>query len=397
MWKLSYSSLDGDSYPDELDPYKILKISYNATPKETKLAFRTNLVNTNRPSTCLAYDMICNSSNYIKKNNIYKVKTKDQFYYVHVGGLEELKIFIENNPSLINKKDNLGRSLLYLASRNGYIDICNYLLQKGAKLNETQNTGSTPLHGASYYGNELVVQLLLQYGANTKIKNNFSNFAMDESKIPSISNNIKKYGDDIINILLNKLNSNNLSNGMRILKKQGIIIGKKILRNRNIQDMSYIKNDWILCWHGTQYNALESIMEKGLIVPGNKLKNGVELEPKENHISRFKPVDKIEDWAKAIFVSPSIFYALDPCYSKNIDSEGEKWGILIETRVKPNSYYERGSTVKKYTLSLNEPENVEYRIPSEQDVIVTSIVFVRRSYIEKNRNYLSISAIFREF
>lgn len=397
-WHISFSSFDENSiYPEELDPYKTLKIPYNATPQQTKLAFRENLVNTNRASTCLAYDMICNNKKYTKNNNKYKVNKKDQFYYVQVGGFDELKSMIENNPSLIHKKDDLGRSLLYLAARNGYIDICNYLLQKGAKINDTQNTGSTPLHGASYYGNELVVHLLLQYGANTKIKNNFSNFAMDESKISSISDNIKKFGEDIINILLDKLNSNNLSNGMRLLKKNGYVIGKKILRNKNIGNISKINNDWILCWHGTHYNALESIMEKGLIIPGTKLKNGVELEPKMNHISRYKPVDEIEDWAKAIFVSPSILYALDTCYSERIYSEGERWGILIETRVKPNSYHSRGSTVRKYVLSENEPKDVEYRIASEKDVIVTSIVFVRCSYLDENRNYLKISSTFRDF
>ena len=62
-------------------------------------------------------------------------------------------------------KDNLGRSLLYLSARNGYLDICKYLLEKGAKVNETQSTGSTPLHAASYYGNKKIVELLLEYGA----------------------------------------------------------------------------------------------------------------------------------------------------------------------------------------------------------------------------------------
>ena len=395
-----YKDFDSENiYPEELDPYKVLKISYKATPKETKLAFRQQLVNTNRSSTCLAYDMICNKNNYIinSNNSKYKVKKKDQFYYTHVGGLEELKNFIEKKPSLINQKDNLGRSLLYLAARNGYIDICNYLLQKGAKINETQNTGSTPLHGASYYGNELVVQLLLQYGANTKIKNNFSNYAMNESKVSSISENIMKFGEDVINILLNKLNDSNLSNGMRLLKKKGIIVGKKIIRNISLQGIPNIGKDWILCWHGTHYNALESIMEKGLLVPGMKLKNGIELEPKDNHISRFKPVDEISDWAKAIFVSPSILYALDGTYSEKIYSEGERWGIILETKIKPNSYYSRGSTVRKYQFSKNEPKDVEYRIASEKDVVVTSIVFARCSYIDNNKDYLNLSSDFKNF
>jgi len=391
---LSLADEEYFDYPEILEPYKVLKIPNNASKQMTKSAFRRNLANTNRSSTCLAYEMICSKEKFTKigEEPKYKVKNKDQFYYVHVGYLEGLKKFVDHDPSLINKKDHMGRSLLYLAARNGYIDICFYLLQKGANINDTQGSGSTPLHGASFYGNDLVVQLLLQYGADTKIKNNFSHYAFDESKNTSISKNIKDFRNDVINILLTKLDKNNLSHGMRLLKKQGKVVGKKILRN-----ISNVYNDWILCWHGTHYNALESIMENGLIAAGTKLKNGIELEPKDNHISRYKPVNEIEDWAKAIFVSPSILYALDTCYSERIYSEGEKWGILIETKVRPNSYFARGSTVKRYKLCQNEPKNVEYRIPSAEDVAVTSIVFARCSYIDNNKNYLNLTSSFKDF
>jgi len=393
QYKLSFADVFFD-YPEILEPYKVLKIPNNATKQATKSAFRRNLSNTNRSSTCLAYEMICSKENFIKvgEEPKYKVKNKDQFYYVHVGCLEGLQKLVDNDPSLIHKKDHFGRSLLYLAARNGYIDICFYLLQKGANINETQGSGSTPLHGASYYGNDLVVQLLLQYGADTNIKNNFSHLAFDESKNKSISKNIQDFKEDVINILLKKLDNNKLSHGMRLLKKQNKVIGKKILRN-----VSNYHSDWILCWHGTHYNALYSIMENGLIAAGTKLKSGIELEPKDNHISRYKPVNEIEDWAKAIFVSPSILYAFDTCYSERIYSEGERWGILIETKVRPNSYFARGSTVKRYKMSENEPQNVEYRIPSAEDVAVISIVFARCSYIDNNKNYLNISSTFNNF
>ena len=62
---------------------------------------------------------------------------------------------------------------------------------------------------------------------------------------------------------------------MRILKRNGNIIGKKILRNQNLNQMKNIKTEWILCWHGTHFNALESIMEVGLVAAGTKLKSGM--------------------------------------------------------------------------------------------------------------------------
>ena len=80
--KLELKNIDYvNKYPEILDPYKVLKISHNPSKKETKLAFKKQLSNTNRSSTCLAYEMICNSTNFIKIDNtfMYKVKKKINF------------------------------------------------------------------------------------------------------------------------------------------------------------------------------------------------------------------------------------------------------------------------------------------------------------------------------
>ena len=79
-----------------------------------------------------------------------------------IGDLSSLKNAIENQKSLLNLKDGLGRSLLYLAARNGYFDLTDYLIKKGININEAQNGGSTALHGAAYYGQEIIVQLLIE-------------------------------------------------------------------------------------------------------------------------------------------------------------------------------------------------------------------------------------------
>ena len=184
---------------------------------------------------------------------------------------------------------------------------------------------------------------------------------------------------------------------MKILKKDEIVVGKKILRNKSLLGMSNIKNDWILCWHGTRYDALESIMKFGLLTPGDKLENGVELQPQENHIGSHNSMGGFKDWAKAVFVSPSILYALDSCYSQSIESGGEKWNILVETKVKPNSYHSHTSTVNTYQLSKYDPVNIEYRIEKSEDVIPISIIFVRYSYIENNKKNLDLTSLFKNF
>ena len=238
---------------------------------------------------------------------------------------------------------------------------------------------------------------MLEYGAQANIKNIYSNYPENESNIPFIVENIKKHKVDIINILYESLIDKSLSFGMKILKKNEIVIGKKILRNKNLKGMTNIKDNWIFCWHGTKFDALESIMKHGLLAPGSKLESGVELEPQKNHIGSHQSMDNFDDWAKAIFVSPSILYALDPCYSQKIDSGGEKWSVLVEVKVRPNSYHQHVSTVSSYQSSKYDPKYIEYRIEKSENAIPTSIVFVRYSYIENNKDVLDITSLFKDF
>jgi len=388
-------NIETNEYPEELNPYQILNIPMNASPQETKMAFSQKLVNSNRSYACLAYDMICNQDNYIRNKSKYKVKVKDEFYYVQVGDYKHLKNLIDKNPSLVHKKDKLNRSLLYLAARNGYLTICNYLIQKGADLNETQSTGSTPLHAASFYRNELIVQLLLNYGANAKLKNMFNHIASYEGPQSQEIITSKKY--DLIDNIFEKLKANNLSDSLQNLPYNGKIIAKKIIKNLNYSNMSDIMNKWITCWHGTNFNALESIMELGLLIPGSPLKNRIRLESKLNHINRKTKYNKVKDWNKAIFVSPSIFYALNETYCERFNYNGEEWGILIETKVAPQSFSTNESTIINYQFLKDEPKDIEYRINSEQNIMVISIVFVNCSLIEKFRNYNDITNIFQNF
>ena len=388
-------NIETNEYPEELDPYQILNIPFNSEIQQTKNAFLRKLSNSNRPYACLAYEMICNRDNYIQNKSNFKVKKKDEFYYVQVGGFKELKELIDKNPSLVNKKDNLQRTLLYLAARNGYLNICSYLIQKGANLNDTQSTGSTPLHAASFYRNELVVQLLLSHGADANVKNMFNNIAFkQESRHQEIIKN-KKF--DLIDNIFGKLNAEQLSDSLQNLPLNGKIIAKKLIKNLNYDNMSIIMNNWITCWHGTNSNALDSIMEMGLLIPGSQLKNGMKLESKLNHINRKTKNITIKDWNKAIFVSPSIFYALNETYSERFNYNDEEWGILIETKVKPQSFSSHESTILNYQFLKNEPKDIEYRINSDKNVMVISIVFVNCSFIKKNQDYNKITNIFQNF
>jgi hypothetical protein len=140
-------------------------------------------------------------------------------------------------------------------------------------------------------------------------------------------------------------------------------------------------------------------MKYGLYPSGSTLEDGTEIKPLPGHVKLKTKVDKFEDWAKAIFVSPSIFYAGHPVYAKKIDSDGITYSVLVETRIKPGTYSEHPPTVVKYAQKNGEPTFVEYRIKviddsnlimrieSEKNVIVTGILFARTDFLQNVKDY----------
>lgn len=388
-----------------VNPFLTLGLPRGASHSQTKKVFREKLIEARndadlRARICLAYDVIVNKDYYdecekdtfkLKKNLIKSWNVA--YYYTVVGNSYNLIKEIEDNPLLLNYKDPLKRNLLYIAARNGHTRICEYLINKGMEINDIQSTGSTPLHGAVYYGQTNVVKLLLNYGAKTNIKNNFNHFPIDEASIDEIKNLLKETEEDPIVNLFNTLKNKNIAKSLIPISSEGNIIAKKITCKLNNLPNNYkfddVNNEWITAWHGTNFTCLESIAEIGLKPAGGALKDGQELKVCISHISREKTVDKIKDWANAIFVSPSIFYCGYPAYAKEISSKNETFRVLVETRVKPKSYYERTSTCPKYVPKIDEPKNLEYRIEpkNEKDVQVVSLTFVKDDFFKKAKNF----------
>ena len=389
---------------DEIDPFSVLNISPVSSFDEIRAAYMklaTCPLRIVRARACLAYDILCNKEKYYKIGNKYKVKVKDCFYYTIIGDLKTLKFLIENNKNLLYQKDKLQRNLLYIAARNGYFNITEYLLNKGININEVQSTGSTALHGAAFYGQELVIQLLIEHGIDTKIKNNFGSTAADEAKLPSIRQLILISDKDQITQLYNNLYSKGLVSNRFPIKIKNRIIALKLLCSSGLskEDYIYIKNNWVPAWHGTKFRFLESIIRYGLVPSGSKLSNGKTINVNPGHIPLNYCVSGIQFWAKAVFVSPSIFYAANPIYSERINSCKQRWCVLVETRIRPGCYTKHPSSVLNYTGVSGEPSNVEYRvsvhnnsdliyrISSAKNIVVTSVTFVLTSFLENINNY----------
>ena len=132
---------------------------------------------------------------------------------------------------------------------------------------------------------------------------------------------------------------------------------------------------------------------------GSKLSDWTTINPLPGHISLDKTVAGIECWAKAIFVSPSLFYASDVVYAERIISNNKTWGVLVEGRLKPKTFTKYSSTVLNYNSIYGEPDQVEYRveennddeliyrITKEKNIIVTSISFVLINFLENVSSY----------
>lgn len=390
--------------PLVVNPYLVLGISkffFYFTPIKKK--FREKLSESRndvklRAKICLAYDIMVNDSYYeeIEKDHF---KFKDCilnrcYYYTIIGDCVKLMMEIEEDSKKLFFKDSLNRNLLYLAARNGHTKICEYLINKGLLVNELQYNGNTPLHEAAYYGHYDVVKLLLNYGAITNIKNNFGNLPRDEAMNKEIKDLLDYFENDPILSLNNKLISKNISKKLIDISYNGNVIAKKILCTLHNLPEEYkssdIENTWITAWHGTNFSCLESIAEIGLKPPGSLLPNGEEIQVSVSHIARDKTVDNIPDWAKGIFVSPSIFYCAEPAYAKEISSENEQYKVFIEVRVKPFNYYQKESTCPTYIPKTGEPRKVEYRIApeNEKDVQVFSLTFVKKEFFDKAQKYI---------
>jgi Ankyrin repeats (3 copies)/NACHT domain/Ankyrin repeats (many copies)/Ankyrin repeat len=70
----------------------------------------------------------------------------------------------------LNAKDSDGTTVLHEAARSGNEAMVRLLLEKGANLKTKGRRGETVLHVAAWSGNEAMVRLLLEKGANLKTK-----------------------------------------------------------------------------------------------------------------------------------------------------------------------------------------------------------------------------------
>lgn len=86
------------------------------------------------------------------------------------GDLEQLKIILKKNPSLVNSTDQDKMTPLHHAIDAGNLEAASLLITSGADVNAVNYKKETPLHIASYEGNAEAVKLLLKHDADPTMR-----------------------------------------------------------------------------------------------------------------------------------------------------------------------------------------------------------------------------------
>ena len=107
------------------------------------------------------------------KETIHQTYYQSRIKYSYLF-LEILKLLL-NNGANINLKDSSGQTALHrvaLTPPQESLELMKYLIEQGADVNAQDIDGNTPLFIAHAINNDEAVNLLIQSGADTSIKNN---------------------------------------------------------------------------------------------------------------------------------------------------------------------------------------------------------------------------------
>lgn len=132
-------------------------------------------------------------------------------------------------------------------------------------------------------------------------------------------------------------------------------------------------------YHGTEIDVIRSILMDGFVMPSTVVSNGFRVCPPDNHIARGTSNFGIEDFANAIFISPSIHYCSDSVYAKTFQVGDEILIPIIECAVKKNRYGAFPSTVRGYKPHpTDDLEKIEWRLDNPGDIQITAILFIEK-------------------
>ena len=174
---------------------------------------------------------------------------------------------IKPNPIEREQKNNLGQTILHIATQNKSYKIIEYLLENGSNINSKDNKNNTPLHIAVKLNDYEIIQLLLKYTPIMNILNDNKETPIDISK--SIKNRILNkviYDKEKSEFTKSCNNLNNIKNNFYKTKKLELN-NKSLINNLSINNCSLeTKNE-------TSNNQSLNIYKKKIISNSPKFSN----------------------------------------------------------------------------------------------------------------------------
>ncbi|UJR21018.1 hypothetical protein I4U23_024118 [Adineta vaga] len=130
-------------------------------------------------------------------------------------------------------------------------------------------------------------------------------------------------------------------------------------------------------YHGTSIKVIRSILMDGLVMPSTVVSSGFRVCPPDNHISRGVKAFNIDDFANAIFVSPSIHYCSDPVYAITFPFNDQEMIAVLDCRIANDSFRAFPGTVSHYKPHPTDNVNgLEWRLQSPAAIQIVGIIFI---------------------
>lgn len=97
-------------------------------------------------------------------------------HMVALGNQFELEKMLQDRPDLVNFRDYDFRTPLHLAASEGHVDLCRFLVSRGARVNRSDRWGGSPLDDAHRHRHGDVIAYLRLHGATFGAKTQLPRF-----------------------------------------------------------------------------------------------------------------------------------------------------------------------------------------------------------------------------
>ena len=99
------------------------------------------------------------------------METTEFFNHIRKADLQAVKADLEAHPDWVHARDSRGSTPLIMASYYDHRELVQWLLEKGARIDEKDGAGNTALMGVCFKGYEAMASILIDAGANVNARN----------------------------------------------------------------------------------------------------------------------------------------------------------------------------------------------------------------------------------